>query len=97
MKTKRRSGWKVPDWSRSYDRKLEDLLTVQQELSELIAMTLEKQLAKPGAGAAGTHEMNLEAHDLYLLGRYQWHRFEDMAKAIGYFEKAIALLAGVGA
>jgi TolB-like protein/Tfp pilus assembly protein PilF len=76
-------------WSRSYDRKLEDVLTVQQELAEQIAGTLQKQLAKPSSPPSDS----LEAHDLYLLGRYHWNRLEpdEIFKAIGYFEKAITL------
>ena len=83
-----RDGYHI--WSRSYDRKLQDVLAVQQELSELIAATLKKQLAHPGAAP---RETNLEAHDLYLLGRYHWNRLEpdELEKAVGYFEKAIAL------
>jgi serine/threonine-protein kinase len=78
-------------WSKSYDRKPEDVLAVQQEIAELIASTLRKQLAP--ASKAASRTPNLEAHDLYLLGRYHWNRLDegDLEKAVGYFEKAIAL------
>jgi TolB-like protein/Tfp pilus assembly protein PilF len=76
-------------WSKSYDRRLEDVLVVQQEIAGLIAATLQKQLVTVERPKA----LNLEAHDLYLLGRYHWNRFDqgDLEKAVGYFEKAIAL------
>jgi len=85
-----RDGYHI--WSHSYDRKLEDVLAVQQELAEQLAGTLEKQLSKPAPAPSDS----LEAHDLYLLGRYHWNRFEpeEIEKAMGYFEKAIALEPG---
>jgi len=80
-------------WSKSYDRKLEDVLAVQREIAELIAGTLSKQLAGGNRTRENLRVPNLEAHDLYLLGRYHWNRLQpgDLEKAVGYFERAISL------
>jgi len=81
-------------WAKSYDRKAQDVLAVEQEIAELITTTLRRQIS---AAATGTQReaasINLEAHDYYLLGRYHWNHFEpgELLKAIEYFEKAIAL------
>jgi serine/threonine-protein kinase len=78
-------------WSESYDRKLEDILVVQQEIAGLIATTLKKELTAPSRNAVRL--ASLEAHDQYLLGRYYWNRLtpEDLETAVGYYQKAIAL------
>jgi TolB-like protein len=75
-------------WSRSYDRKMEDVLTVQEEISQRIADTFRHPFEHAAAGTA-----NPEAYDLYMLGRAAWNRQgpEDLQQAIGHFEKAISL------
>jgi eukaryotic-like serine/threonine-protein kinase len=81
-------------WSEKYDRKMEDIFAIQDEIARAIVDTLkveilgEKQapIAKEAAG-------NLEAYNLYLQGRHFWNKRgkEDLLKSIDYFEKAIAI------
>ncbi len=80
-------------WAKSYDRNLEDVLVVQQEIAEQIAATLSRQLSAESRPASELKVANLESHDLYLLGRYHWNKFDPISleKAIGYFQKAIEL------
>ena len=80
-------------WAKSYDRNLEDVLVVQQEIAEQIAATLSRQLSAESRPASELKVANLESHDLYLLGRHHWNKFDPMSleKAIGYFKKAIEL------
>jgi TolB-like protein len=75
-------------WSRSYDRKMEDVLTVQEEISQRIADTFRHPFEHAAAGTA-----NPEAYDLYMLGRAAWNQQgpDDLQQAIGHFEKAISL------
>src|SRR5262245_9247061 len=77
-------------WSETYDRKMENIFAVQDEISASVAdalkATLEGQPAK-------TKETNPEAYNAYLQGRYFWDRRskEDLEKAIGYYEKALRI------
>lgn len=75
-------------WSRSYDRKMQDVLAVQSEIAERIADTFRHPFDSAPATTA-----NPQAYDLYMLGRAAWNRQgpQDMEEAIGHFEKAIAL------
>ena len=80
-------------WSERYDRELQDIFEVQDEIARTIAsrlrVTLGVNSAKPLV-AAGTN--NLEAYQLYLKGRFHWNKrtAEGMRAAIGYFQEAIA-------
>jgi TolB-like protein/Tfp pilus assembly protein PilF len=80
-------------WAKSYDRKLEDVLVVQQEIAEQIVASLSRQLSAESRPASELKVADLESHDLYLLGRHHWNKFDPMnlEKAIGYFQKAVQL------
>jgi serine/threonine-protein kinase len=77
-------------WSERYDRDLEDVFAVQDEISRAIAETLkvrllpaeEKKLASRSTG-------NFEAYNDYLKGRYFFNRRE-APEAIVEFERALA-------
>jgi TolB-like protein/Flp pilus assembly protein TadD len=81
-------------WGEHYDRKMADILTVQQEIASRISEKLrlrlsgtEKQkLANQGTG-------NPEAYQLYLKGKYFANRFtkEGVDKGLEYLRQAIAL------
>jgi TolB-like protein/lipoprotein NlpI len=77
-------------WSQTYDRKMENIFAVQDDISASVAgalkATLEGQPVK-------TKETNPEAYNAYLQGRYFWDRRgkEDLEKAIGYYEEALRL------
>ena len=75
-------------WSRPWTRQLKDVLAVQDEVSQAIAETFQLHL-HPERRASP----NLEAYDLYLLGRFHWNKQtpSDFEKAIGYFQNAITL------
>ena len=81
-------------WSTSYDRPLERLYEVQDEIADRVAATLESRIeglrrARPG----GAHSDNIEAYLAYLRGRALVGRFtvaEAEAAAL-QFERAIAL------
>jgi serine/threonine-protein kinase len=85
----------VPDgyhlWSESYDRELKDVFDVKKEISRSIAGALRASLGGPVTGASDTS--NLEAYNLYLLGRYHWAKRSDsgLDAAVRDFEAAIRL------
>ncbi|HSJ65876.1 MAG TPA: BTAD domain-containing putative transcriptional regulator [Gemmatimonadaceae bacterium] len=60
-------------WSDVYDRQLEDVFAVQEEIASAIAGALRGQLpTRPGATSTRRPTNDLEAYDLYLRGRYNW-------------------------
>ncbi len=77
-------------WSETYTRKLEDVFAIQDEIAEAIANALQLTLL---GEAAHTHSANIQAYDLYLLGRQQFHQRTpaSLPKAIENFEQVIVL------
>ena len=79
-------------WSERYDRELQDIFEVQDEIAKTIAdrlkVTLGAERQKPLV-RAGTK--NLEAYQLYLKGRFHWNKRtpDGLKKAIEYFQEAI--------
>jgi TolB-like protein/Tfp pilus assembly protein PilF len=80
-------------WSETYDRELEDIFAIQDEISAHIVDALKVAL---GAGATVEPEAkpteNLDAYEDYLKGRYFWQRrgAENIRRSIAYFESATA-------
>ncbi|MCW3117769.1 MAG: hypothetical protein JWM28_1851 [Chitinophagaceae bacterium] len=79
-------------WSETYDRELQDVFAIQDEISKMIVDILKIKLTgKQINQFAGSFTNNPEAHEDYLQGRYHWNTRteEGIKKAIGYFEDAI--------
>jgi serine/threonine protein kinase/tetratricopeptide (TPR) repeat protein len=76
-------------WSERYDRQMEDIFDVQDEIARAIAERLKVTLT----GGAKRATENLEAYELYLKGRHYWHQRTPTALrvAIQCFEQAIKL------
>jgi adenylate cyclase len=92
-------------WSESYDRTLEDIFAVQDDIAQSVVKelrttllgqaagtTAEKAATEAVAAAAKGRATDPEAHRLYLQARYFIARGtrEDTAKSIGYFKEALA-------
>jgi adenylate cyclase len=80
-------------WSQTYDRKLQDIFAIQDEISQAIASELQVRLvsrSKAGSSSAGTE--NLAAYDLYLRGQGLWQtRGEDQLwQAVDLLKQAVA-------
>jgi TolB-like protein/DNA-binding winged helix-turn-helix (wHTH) protein len=74
-------------WAESFDRDLNDVGSIQNELAQTIA----KVIGTPTSiSAKSEKKINPEAHDAYLLGRYYWFAGE-FEKSHQYFQKAIDL------
>ena len=77
-------------WSERYDRELQDIFEVQDEIARTIADRLKVTLGgqKPLVRAV---TKNLEAYQLYLKGRFHWTKRtpDGSRKAIEYFHEAI--------
>jgi TolB-like protein/Flp pilus assembly protein TadD len=79
-------------WSERYDRDLEDIFAVQDEISLAIVDNLKiKLLGDEKTAIMKHHTDNLEAYNLYLKGRYYWNKRtkDDLRKSINYFEESI--------
>jgi serine/threonine protein kinase/tetratricopeptide (TPR) repeat protein len=79
-------------WSDRFDRDLEDIFEVQDEISQAIAERLQVELLGDEKQAPARRPTeNLEAYNLYLKGRYLWNRRvkSDLLKSVEYFEQAI--------
>ena len=79
-------------WADTFDRKLIDTFSVESEVAQRIASSLEAKLtgSEKSAIAARPTE-NTEAYQLYLKGRFFWNKRTgaDLKAAAGYFEQAV--------
>ncbi len=79
-------------WGEQYNRRLSDILAVQEEIARDISGKLRQRLTgEEKKRLAKRYTENAEAYALYLKGRYDWNKRtgEDIQKAIGYFRQAI--------
>lgn len=91
-------------WSKNYDRELEDIFAVQDDIAGSVVMELRTTLMGESYDQIGCSELAAEvraavkgrsksaqAHRLYLQGAFFRKRYnaQDMTKAIGYFKKAL--------
>jgi len=79
-------------WAESYNRELKDVFAIQSEISETVADALRVQLlTEEKEKIEEEPTKNIEAHTLYLKGRYYWNERSEggLKKAIQYFERAI--------
>ncbi|MBI4916063.1 MAG: protein kinase [Acidobacteria bacterium] len=80
-------------WSERYDRRLEDVFAIQDEIALAIVGNLEVRLRARERAAIGQRPAeNLEAYSAYLRGQYHWNRLspEGFARSRQYFEEAIS-------
>lgn len=79
-------------WSERYDRELEDVFAIQDEITLAIVDNLKvKMLRGERSALLDRYRDNLEAYNLYLKGRHYWSkRPRGISRAIEYFERAIA-------
>ncbi|MFY9584112.1 MAG: tetratricopeptide repeat protein [Candidatus Acidiferrales bacterium] len=79
-------------WGEQYNRKLADILGVQEEISREISEKLRLRLTgEEKVRMAKRPTENIEAYQLYLKGRYYWNKRteEGFKKGIDYFQQAI--------
>ena len=78
-------------WSEHYDRALAEIFALQEEVAASIAAALKLEV---GSQAAPARPANLEAHNLWLRGRYYRYSrrsMQDFAKAAVCFSQAVVL------
>jgi len=81
-------------WSERYDRRLDDVFAIQDEIARTIVTKLRStSYGEVVTAPSDRHTENVEAYGLYLRGRYAWNKrtSEGVSEGIKYFEDAIAL------
>ncbi len=78
-------------WGEQYNRKLSDLLAVQEDISREISERLRLQLSgEEKALLARRHTADTQAYELYLKGLFYWNKrtSDGIKKSIEYFQQA---------
>ncbi len=75
-------------WAQRYERRLTDVFEVQDEIAATIVEALEIELPRVSENRPARRVPDAKAHDLYLKGRYWWHRWMH-GKSAAFFREAI--------
>ena len=78
-------------WGNRYNRKLADILAIQEQISRDISERLRLQLTGEDKQHVVRHTTaDNEAYQMYLQGRYQWNKrtLEGVQESIDYFQQA---------
>ena len=79
-------------WSERYDRNLEGLFILQDEIAQAVVLELKlKLLEAPKVKISGTG--NMDAYNLILQGNYYFDKLdkENVAKAVDFYTRALAI------
>jgi eukaryotic-like serine/threonine-protein kinase len=79
-------------WSHRYDRRLDDVFAIQDEMARTIVNTLRAtSFGETEAPVMHRGTENVQAYGLYLRGRYAWNKRtqKGVAEGIRFFEEAI--------
>jgi len=78
-------------WAQTYERDLRDVLTLQSEVARAIADEIQVKLTpQERVRLSRTRPVNVEAHEAYIRGRYDWGRVH-LERSIEHFQRAIAI------
>jgi TolB-like protein/Tfp pilus assembly protein PilF len=80
-------------WSGRFDRRLDDIFSVQDDIAGMITQTLIPRVAKTAAPFVTSKTSNHEAYSLFLEGRYLWNKRpgDVVWQALERFERAVAI------
>ncbi len=82
-------------WSESYDRNVEDIFSVQDEIAKAITKKLKESfsLGPESSKMIRSYTNNMEAYNLYLKANYYWKRWtpNDIRKSLELLKKSIKL------
>ena len=78
-------------WSRTYDRTLDDLFAVQDDIAASVATALQVEFSADAGRPA--EQPDFEAYEQYLLGQTNFHRRApgDIARSIQYYRRAVEI------
>jgi serine/threonine-protein kinase len=86
-------------WSETYDRQLEDVFAIQDEISRAIVDALKLRLVGEPERIVAPATENIQAYNLYLKGRFHYHKYSEseyFRKALHFFESALEKDPGYG-
>ncbi|MGE5346534.1 MAG: tetratricopeptide repeat protein, partial [Acidithiobacillales bacterium] len=83
-------------WSQTYDRDLEDIFAIQDDIARSVANASRVTLLGVEGRPPASHAGNAEAYNLFLQAKHFTRRGtrESLEKAIGYYEQALRLEPG---
>jgi len=79
-------------WSERFDRQLDDVFQIQDEIAKAITRALQVRLGEgPQARAVTVGTANVDAYESYLQGRYHYHRRSNAGiwRAVEHYQQAI--------
>jgi serine/threonine-protein kinase len=78
-------------WSKKFDRDLDDVFSVQDEIAETVAGELQSELGFARERSDARRASNLEAYDAYLRGLFAMNRWTEdwVERALGSFADAV--------
>jgi serine/threonine-protein kinase len=84
-------------WSETFDRQLEDVFAIQDEISRAIAEALKLRLVRD-QNALAAHPTNLEAYNNYLKGRFHFSRDTEagLRKSLEFYQHVLLQDPGYG-
>jgi non-specific serine/threonine protein kinase len=79
-------------WSASFDRQLEEVLSLQAEVAREVTRALAVELL-PESGDAEIPSTDPRAYEAYVSGRYWFHNAsgDEFSKALEYYEQAVEI------
>jgi serine/threonine protein kinase/tetratricopeptide (TPR) repeat protein len=83
------NGYQI--WSKRFDREMEDVFVVQDEIAASVVKTLQTELATTQIPVVAPHTRDLHAYTHYLEGRYHWNKRteEELRKSVECFKQAV--------
>ena len=80
-------------WSETYDRTMEDIFTIQDEIARSVANALQITLGVGELGRTPGMTRNVEAYENFLAGRSLYYKLnrDNVSQAIDRLEQAVAL------
>jgi TolB-like protein len=79
-------------WAESYERNLRDVLVLQADVARAVANEIQIKLTpQEQVQLAPTRQVDPDAYEAYLKGRYHWNKrsLEGLNKGMDYFQQAI--------
>jgi TolB-like protein/DNA-binding winged helix-turn-helix (wHTH) protein/Tfp pilus assembly protein PilF len=78
-------------WAETYERSLDDVLTIQSEIARKVTSSLSIELLPTGTRLDANAHLNLDSYDKYLLGLHELGQGskDSVTRAIHYFQEAI--------
>ncbi|GGG93222.1 protein kinase domain-containing protein [Silvibacterium dinghuense] len=80
-------------WSQKYDHELKDIFAIQEDIARSVAAKFEMKPTREMALPRSRYSQNIDAHALYLKGRYYWglRTPEAAQRGMQCFEQAIVV------